>query len=385
MATRRRAVGEGSVFYDKSKDRWVGSLVTPDGRRKVLAVTKNEARTRLDRLRRDVEAGEQAGDGNATVADALDRWQDRVLPSRDLEPATRDVYRWCARMLRTELGSKRLRTLTVDDVETALDRLASPDRKDARPLGRAALVKVRSVLGQVLDTAVRRGMVGRNVARSAELTPTAKRTERRTALTPTEAVTLRAHLDDDRLGAMFLTMLTVGLRPGEAAGICWTDLDLDAATLTVRHAVRLDKGRPVVTDELKTTASRRTLKLPEPTVTALRVHKAAQAAERLAATRWADGRLVFATRVGTPLSPANARRQLAALCRAAGVPVINPNELRHTSASILSDAGVPLEQVADQLGHTNTRMLDQTYRHRVRPSIDAAASVMDNLLRSGTD
>jgi integrase len=74
------------------------------------------------------------------------------------------------------------------------------------------------------------------------------------------------------------------------------------------------------------------------------------------------------------------RRELAGICHAAGVPAVNPNELRHSAASILSDAGVPLEQIADMLGHTNTRMLDQTYRHRVRPVVDAGVSVMDELL-----
>ena len=380
MATRRRAVGEGSIYFDKSKDRWVGSLVTPDGRRKVLGTTKNEARTRLDKLRRDVEAGEQVGDGNATVADALDRWQTRVLAGRDIAPATRDVYVWCAAMLRAEIGSKRLRSLTVDDVEAALDRLASKKRKGGRPLGRSALVKVRSVLGQVLDHAERRGMVNRNVARAAELTPTAKRTERRTALGPADARTLRTQLAGDRLGAMFLVMLTVGLRPGEAAGMMWNDVDLDAATLTVRHAVRLERGRPVVTDELKTKASRRTLSLPAATVDALRAHKAAQTAERLAAPSWPEVGLVFTTRHGTTLSAPNMRRDLARLCAEAGVPVVSPNELRHSAASILSDAGVPLEQIADVLGHATTRMLEQTYRHRVRPSVTAAVEAMDELL-----
>src|SRR6516225_9359029 len=123
-------------------------------------------------MRRRGAAGEPVADGNATVGAALARWEERVLAGRELAPATREAYAWCAARLRDELGTKRLRNLTVDDVEDALDRLANGN-DEHRPCGRATLVKVRSVLGQVLDFAERRGMVARNVARSAELTPTA--------------------------------------------------------------------------------------------------------------------------------------------------------------------------------------------------------------------
>jgi integrase len=382
MASRRRAVGEGSVYFDKSKDRWVGSLVTSDGRRKVLARTETEARKRLDKLRWELEERGQIGRGNATVSNALDIWERRVLAGRDLAPSTRRTHEWAVSVLRSELGKKRLRSLTIEDVEKAFDRLADPKRE--RPLGRAALVKLRSILGQALDTAERGGMVNRNVARLAELTPSAKRTERRRVLTPAEVRQLVKHLDDHRLGPLFLLMLTTGLRPGEATGVLWDDLDLDTGTLTVRHAIQIVNYRPVVTDELKTSASRRTLALPAPTVAALRAHRTAQAEERLAAPEWDDPRLVFCTTVGRPLYGQYVRPRLAQLCEAAGVPVVRPNELRHSAASALSDAGVPLEQIADQLGHTSTAMLDQTCRHRVRPSVTAAVEVMEDLLADGS-
>ena len=52
------------------------------------------------------------------------------------------------------------------------------------------------------------------------------------------------------------------------------------------------------------------------------------------------------------LSPSNVRRELAAICQGAGVTLVTANELRHSCASLLSDIGVPNEQIADLLGHT---------------------------------
>ena len=131
-------------------------------------------------------------------------------------------------------------------------------------------------------------------------------------------------------------------------------------------------------DVLKTSASHRTIGLP-----AAAIERAARAAAANAATGDAGnglvGDLVFPSRRGTVLEPSNVRRELARICAAAGVPKITPNELRHTCATMLNDDGVPLELIADMLGHTTTAMLQRHYRHRVRPSADAAVGTMDHL------
>lgn len=56
-----------------------------------------------------------------------------------------------------------------------------------------------------------------------------------------------------------------------------------------------------------------------------------------------------------------------------------PNELRHSAASLISDAGMPIVQVADQLGHKDLRMLQKHYRHRIRPTV-GGGNVLDAAL-----
>lgn len=106
---------------------------------------------------------------------------------------------------------------------------------------------------------------------------------------------------------------------------------------------------------------------------ALREHRPRQAAERLrAGSEWHYSGLVFTTDVGTPIDPSNLRRVTKALCGVAGVPQVSPNELgRHSAASLLYDAGMPLDQIADLFGHSSTRMLEAHYRHHVRASFGA--------------
>jgi len=120
--------------------------------------------------------------------------------------------------------------------------------------------------------------------------------------------------------------------------------------------------------------------MPSYVVEALRRHDLRQQAERLTAGRaWADLGLVFTTTLGSPIDPSNFRRDLAALTVRAGLGRWHPHELRHSAASLLSAAGVPLEQIADVLGHHGTRVTAEVYRHSVSPSVSAAAKPMDQL------
>jgi integrase len=277
------------------------------------------------------------------------------------------------------LGGRRLRDLRVEDVEGVLRSMA------ARGYSRSTVARVRAVLVMALTHAERRGLLARNVARLAEM-PACRPPAERRALTFEEARRLLDAAAGDRLGAMWVTGLLLGLRPGELTGLCWEDVDLDAGVLHVRRALRRLPDGTLAFGPLKTARSRRSLDMPAPVVEALRRHRAAMAAERLAAggawpERWAG--LVFVSEAGTALDPSNLRRHFERVCAAAGVGRLRPYELRHSAASLLSAAGVHAEVVGDVLGHDGTRMVAQVYRHAVAPTVRAAAETWERVLGGG--
>ncbi len=94
---------------------------------------------------------------------------------------------------------------------------------------------------------------------------------------------------------------------------------------------------------------------------------------------WQEHGLVFPTGLGTLLDPADLRRGLRHVTETAGLGRWHPDELRHSAASLLSTAGVPLEEVADVLGHTSTRVTSRVYRHRTTSVVEAAVTTMDRL------
>ena len=382
----RRGHGEGALFYEEDRDRWVALLeLPPDGsgrrrRRKVTGRTKTDARRKLRQLQRRLEDGLPTGDGSVTLGDFLEHWLAEVLPARSRVQAKSTVtnYRWAAGYAIRGLGRRRLNELTPENVEALLRHLADEG------MARNSVMRVRSVLVMALKHAQRRDIVVRNVAELSEMPTSARDARSGRSLTPEQARQLLEAARDDRLGGLVTVGLMLGLRPGELCGLRWEDIDLDAGVLCVTQARKRttddDGHETLVLGSPKTTKSRRALVLPQPVFHALHVHERRQRAERRSAgDRWQDLDLVFPTNVGTPMSPSNLRRDLARLTRAAGLGRWSPNELRHSAASLLSASGVPLEQIADVLGHTDTRMLLKHYRHPISRTIDAAAEPMERL------
>ena len=135
--------------------------------------------------------------------------------------------------------------------------------------------------------------------------------------------------------------------------------------------------------DVKTKKSRRTLRLPVAAVEALKVHKVRQSEERLrAGPIWQDHALVFASLVGTPLDASHVRRAFKGICAAAGIGADwTPRELRHTFVSIMSEQGVPVEEISHLVGHSNTSTTETVYRMELRPVISTGAEVMDNVFK----
>jgi len=95
--------------------------------------------------------------------------------------------------------------------------------------------------------------------------------------------------------------------------------------------------------------------------------------------------LVFTSLVGTQMDAANVRRYFRrALAQVEGVEPgeWTPRELRHSFVSLLSDAGVPIEEIARLVGHSGTTVTELVYRHQLRPVIQTGATVMDRLFGS---
>ncbi len=383
MPNQHRGNGEGSVYRvmverkDGPVERWIAQVVVDGRKRRVTALTEAAAKKELRHLLRSIDDGKPIADGNLTLGALLTEWDSKVLAGRDISGSTLMRHRWALGILRAELGSTRVRTLTPERVESALAA-----RADAG-LSRASLEKVRGTLSQVLNWAVRREIVFRNIASVVELPASSRPAKEGRSLTLDQAQSLLAAASGTPLEAMWTTMLFLGLRPGEAAGLSWPDIDFESGVIHIWRARRRDAtGRSIISDP-KTAQSVRSLTAPEPVLDSLRRHRREHARHRLEIGEMWVGEedLVFTSPTGRPTDPAACRREFDVVAKKAGLDGWTPNELRHSAASLMSDAGMPIEQVADQLGHKDLRMLQRHYRHRIRPTVDGGTVLGDVLGR----
>jgi integrase len=251
---------------------------------------------------------------------------------------------------------------------------------------------IRAVLRSALSQAVVDGLVQRNVAALAK-PPRIPRSEVR-SLTPDEATALLTTARGDRLWALWVIALSLGLRRSELLGLMWAGVDLEHGTVRVSRGVQRVGGQ-LVLDELKSASSHRTLPLPRVAGRALKEHRTRQAAERLHIGRaWADLDLVFCTEIGTPLDPRNLNRSFRSLLIRAGVGVVlvekdgetrwvtrvRLHDLRHSCASFLLAQGASPRVVMEILGHSGIAVTMNTYAHVLPTLLGDAVAGMDRML-----
>ncbi|WP_308164716.1 tyrosine-type recombinase/integrase [Nonomuraea sediminis] len=102
-----------------------------------------------------------------------------------------------------------------------------------------------------------------------------------------------------------------------------------------------------------------------------------------AGDRWQDHGLLFASTVGTPLDAPHVRRSFRSILKKAHLDekAWTPQEMRHSFVSLLSDSGVPLENISHLVGHGNTTVTVTVYRKQLRPVLLEGAEAMDKIFK----
>lgn len=381
----RRNAGEGNI-RQRPNGRWEARYVAADGRsRSLYGTTKREVTDRLRAALRDADDGLKPLDKRLTTGRYLTSWlEEYAAPS--VRATTLTSYRHMVDgYLIPSIGTIPLAELQPEHVQRMLATLAAKGKR--RTLSATTVRYAYSVLRIALGRAKKLGKVRENVATLID--PPAKA---RRDLQPLSAEQVRAFMTSlqprqaedgtvvpaHRLAPLFLAAVATGLRQGELLGLRWSDVDLDAGALMVRHT--LQRGTQELA-EPKTHNARRAVPLPRSVVESLRQHRKAQRLERVAAgSRWKDRDFVFPSAVGTPLEPRNVLRAFHAALDAAGMPHQPFHHLRHAYATLQLEAGEELANVSKILGHADLGTTANLYAHLTPTIHRRAAERMDAIL-----
>lgn len=243
------------------------------------------------------------------------------------------------------------------------------------------------MLRNALQTAVREEIIPRNVAKLVAVSTPKYGVNR--GLTVDQARAVLKAAQGERLYALYVLALCLGLRRGELLGLRWEDITLtpcracggeggtlDGAACAHCAETGIQDAKLAVVQTLqrvagelrfvppKTDDSTRTIPLPDLCVTALCEHRVRQDAERADAwPNWQDHGLVFPSRIGTPMEPDNLRRSWGRIRAAAGLDGVRFHDMRHTCVSLLLDLGVPPHIVREIVGHSDIEVTMTIYAH----------------------
>lgn len=379
----RRSRGDGGLHWDEGRQRWIATVTlgyTPAGKRivrKGSGKTKTEAKKKLTELIRDYEDGLTVAAGAYTVSHAVRDWLEFGLNGRAAGTVAKNTFLADTHVI-AALGSRKLRDLSAEDVDRWL-------AEKATILSTSTVLNIRSILRRSLSRAQARDKVKRNVVLLCDAPKGQEgRASKALTMSAADALLTAAEADESAIGTYIVVSLLLGARTEELRPLTWSHVTLgksgDPAATVPPHIMVWRSVRDG--EDTKTRRSRRTLALPGRCVAALSAHRIRQEVARArAAARWREHDLVFATEVGTEFDAGNVRRKFRRIADAAGLDAgeWTPRELRHSFVSLLSDARVPIEEIARLVGHSGTSVTEQVYRHQLRPVLEDGATAMDRL------
>ena len=337
------------------------------------------------------ELVKRAHDGHTTPTERVafgEYLTEKWLPIQraQLRPSTFDSYRRnIENHVLPALGRVPLHKLTPEDLDTFYARLLTEGKLngDGGGLSPKTVRYIHLTIHKALKDALRKGSVVRNVAEAAD--PPKLSSQKRDEIKAWTAEQLRSFLDsirDDRLYPALHLASHTGMRRGEILGLRWSDVDLDSALVSVRQAL-ISVAYEMQISDVKTSYGRRVIDLDAGTVAVLRRWRKDQAEERLASGgSYKDTGLVFGRADGNWLHPDLFSQTFDRAVARSGLPAVTLHDLRHTHATLLLKAGVPVKVVSERLGHSNPGFTMSVYQH-VLPGMQAqAATAFAELLAS---
>lgn len=241
-----------------------------------------------------------------------------------------------------------LAPVRIDRLETRhIEQLFVAMRRDGRSPHTVRLA--RNALRSALNLAVRRQLLTSNVARLAEM-PDVPPRRPPTVLNEIQIQRFLECARGERLASFWLTSMVLALRPAEAVGLRWSDVDFEGKSVTIAQTIQGRVVRPTKTER------ERTIPLPAIAERALLTQQINQQWEKGDAVEWEESGLVFTNRSGGPVYEPYALRRLTRLLRDAELPHVTLYQLRHTGATLLMNLGVPLEQIREIMGHSTSEM-----------------------------
>ena len=392
----RRTRGDGTLFK-RADGYWVGGVDLPTGadgvrrQKRVVRKSRNDCLEAMRDIRRDLLAG-NLPTRKITVEKWLNYWLGEILPAKNLRPSTIDYYEQAVRLyLIPSLGAKRMDRLLPAEIRDMYKHLRAR-------ISTHAPVKADKTLRVAFKAAVREGIINYSVMDRVDKPPHLPAAQSSFDVGTALRIIAAAEATQGPMwAARWATGFVTGAREGEVLGLEWDRVDFDKGFVDVSWQLqRLQKShgcggtcglkRPsfcpqahwdlppsfqwrecegsLVWTRPKTRAGTRVIPLiPQLADILMKVREESR------------HNLVFHHEDGSPFAPDQDQKMWRKLLAEAKIPHVRQHSIRHSTATLLLEAGVDAHVIAAILGHTDIAVT-RGYQH---VSTELARKAWDNL------
>lgn len=352
---------------------------------------KSEALLRESELKKQAKTGSILINKKMTFKEFSEKWLQEY--AKNLAPRTYNEYRKLLKKINTFIGMiplcelkpihlteyyNKLREIGKETTHSKLDRT----ELFSGPLSENTILHHYTLIGSVLNKAVDWECLEKNPNNKV---PRPRIEKYEPKFYDVEQVqTLLRCLENEPLKtqALILLALDTGARRGEITGLNWEDIDFEKAYITINKTTQLLNGK-IIEKSPKTKSSIRKVPITLGTVEILKRYRTElKQKELLLGSKWEKTNKVFTGEFGGPMYPQTPSDIFRALLNKYNLPKIKFHELRHTSVSLLINAGIQTQLISKRVGHSSISTTSNIYAHIFNSSEKQVAETMGNLLKA---
>lgn len=332
---------------------------------------KKDAENDLPRILNEIRKGYTEPE-NMTLEEYFDQWLNRK--KRNVQPGTYEHYESYMRThIIPGLGHLKISQLEPHHVESFMDEVHEKD------LSQRSKKHIFRILSSSLINGKRSG-IKEGIMEGIE-SPKVDR-QQIEFWTQEEVNKFMGSLKSKNHAIPIILALATGMRRGEILGLKWSQVDFENKKISVFNQLKKDDGgKWIISPQLKTSTSYRTIDIDHNTVELLKEHLRQQDKDKMkCGPDYHNLGLVCATSTGDSIKPTYLRTVFNRTIKKSGVKKISFHGLRHTHATLLLRDGVHPKVVQERLGHRSIQTTLDTYSHII-PGIQeiAATSIQQTL------
>jgi integrase len=390
-AKPKRRNNQGSVYYDEATEKYRAAITMEDGKRTSKRFeTEPEAEDWVALKRAEMGLGTFIAPSGVKLGAYMAKWLETHIEP-DVRQRTMDRYISLIAHMKP-LTDKPIQDITATMLKKLYNgikvkRIYKDPKTNEKvvqmvPASGETKKKVHNLLNACLEQARIDRIIQTNPAKDVAAPKVTREeveifTEDEIKVILATAKTMRNLSDYPEhqwYPAVYMAVVT-GVRMSELFGLRWTDVQ--GNTIFIRQGLHMTEAGEFIFEEPKSVAGKRKISLPPEYIPILTEHKTR--AERKNPDAFIVESLVFTSLEGTPVNPQNWQRFWRKLLHQAGVEHKKFHALRHTHATKLLAARMPLMDVSRRLGHSKPSHTLDLYGHAMPGQDDIIANSIGDI------